>query len=79
MKALKLDQVEFNRVTAMPYELQFWEQFDLIFNLNEEEMKKELPTFVIDPNNKAKVEAVLAGRRREALGSEQTRQIEASI
>lgn len=45
--------------------------------LNEEEMLRELPTFITDPTNKAKVEALLAGRKREAIGTEQTKRIEA--
>ena len=47
--------------------------------LSEEDMMRELPTFVIDPSNKAKVEALFAGRRREALGVENNRQIEAQL
>lgn len=47
--------------------------------LNEEEMMKELPTFITDPTNQAKVEALLAGRKKEVLGTEASRQIEAKI
>lgn len=74
-----LGQIDFDRKTAMPYEQQFWEQFDIIMELNEDEMMKELPAFVTDPNNRVKVEALLAGRKKEVLGSENTRQIEAKI
>lgn len=45
--------------------------------LNEEEMIKELPTFITDTGNKAKVEALLAGRKKELLGHEASRRIEA--
>lgn len=47
--------------------------------LSEEEMMKELPTFVTDPTNKAKVEALLAGRRQAAIGHDTTRKIEAAL
>ncbi len=47
--------------------------------LNEEEMLRELPTFVTDPINRAKVEALLSGRKREAIGHEETKQLEANI
>ena len=47
--------------------------------LNEDEMIRELPTFVTDPTNQAKVEALIAGRKREAIGHEETKQLEASI
>jgi len=40
-------------------------------------MLKQLPTFVTDPSNKAKVEALLAGRKKEALGAEETKKLEA--
>lgn len=79
MEKLGLDKVDFDRHTSMPYEEQFWEQFDIIFELTEEELIKELPTFVIDPSNKAKVEALFAGRKKEALGFEKSRQIEAAL
>ena len=41
--------------------------------LSEEEMIKELPVFVTDPNNRAKVEALLEGRKRDAIGHEETK------
>jgi hypothetical protein len=47
--------------------------------LSQEEMRREFPTFVTDPANRAKVEALLAGRNREALGHEETRQIQANL
>jgi len=48
-----------------------------VMELNEKEMLRELPTFVIDPSNRAKVEALLSGRKKEALGQEETKKIEA--
>jgi len=65
---LGLGDIEFDRTTARPYEEQFWEQFDILFGLSEEHMLKELPIFVTDPSDKAKVEALIAGREKEALG-----------
>lgn len=78
MTKLGLDHVEIDRKSAQPYEEQFWEQYDVIQELTEEEMRKELPGFVTDPSNKAKVEALLAGRRA-ALGHEETQKLAASL
>jgi len=39
-------------------------------------MIEELPNFVIDPSNKAKVEALLAGRGRQAIGHESTKKLQ---
>jgi hypothetical protein len=72
MEKLGLDHVEIDRKSAEPYEQQFWAQYDVIQNLNEEEMRKELPAFVVDPSNRAKVEAVIEGRRQAALGQDTT-------
>jgi hypothetical protein len=70
MEALGLSRVEIDRKTAQPYEEQFWDQFDVIFELSEEGLARELPAFVTDPANKAKVEALIAGRKGSALGQE---------
>ena len=78
MEALGLDNIEFDDRTARPYEEQFWESFDILLELSEEELLRELPSIVIDPSNKAKVEALLAGRKKEAIGYEKSRQIEAA-
>jgi hypothetical protein len=51
MEKLGLGLVELDRLTSMPYEQQFWEQFDIIMNLSEEEMRRDLPYFVTDPSN----------------------------
>jgi protein-tyrosine-phosphatase len=51
LSKLGLDAVEIDRKTAQPYEEQFWEQYDLILDLNEEELKRELPVFITDPSN----------------------------
>jgi len=45
-------------VTAEPVEEQFWRSFDFIYDLNEKEMKKELPNYVPLETNQAKVEAL---------------------
>lgn len=69
---LGLGRINIDTTSANPYEHQFWEQFDVLFELNEQEMHKELPAIVTDPNNRAKVEALLQGRKREVMGSEET-------
>lgn len=79
MEKLGLGQIEIDRKTAQPYEEQFWDQYDTIMELSEEEMIRELPTFVVDPTNQAKVEALIAGRKQQAIGAESTRRIEASL
>lgn len=65
MEKLGLSNVEFSRETAMPYEQQFWEQFDIIMGLSEDEMRQELPNFITDPSNQAKVDALLADKSGE--------------
>lgn len=37
-------------------------------------MRRELPSFITDPSNQAKVEALIAGRR-SALGHEETHKL----
>lgn len=77
MEALGLNTVQICRKTAQPYEEQFWDQYDVIFELTEDGMAREIPTFVTDPSNKAKVEALLAGRKAVAVGVENTHRIDA--
>ena len=79
MAKLGLDNIEIDRKTAQPYEEQFWDQYDVIMELTEQEMMNELPAFVTDPSNKAKVEALLAGRRQAAIGHDTSRKIEAAL
>lgn len=79
MEKLGLDHITIDRKTAQPYEEQFWEQFDTYMELNEEEMIRELPTFVTDPSNRSKVEALLAGRKKEAVGAETTERLAAAL
>lgn len=67
MEALGLSRVEIDRKSAQGYEEQFWDQFDVIFELSEEGLAKELPVFVTDPSNKAKVEALIASRKVGAI------------
>ena len=63
MEALGLTKVEISRKTAQPYEEQFWDQFDVIFELSEDGLQREIPAFITDPSNKAKVEALISGRK----------------
>jgi len=39
--------------------------FDIIMELSEDEMMKELPVFATDPSNRAKIEALLKSRQDE--------------
>lgn len=56
--ALNLNLIEFNTNSAQPYEEQFWEQFDAVFQLTEDTMRQELPYFVTDPTDLDKVNAL---------------------
>ena len=70
MEALGLQQITIDRKSAQPYDQQFWDQYDIIMELTESGLVRELPAFVTDPSNKAKVEALIAGRRAAAVGEE---------
>lgn len=60
MGQLGLDAMEFDtKHTAEPLEEQFWNQFDGIYDLTEQEMKDELPLIITDPSNRAQVEAIM--------------------
>lgn len=74
---LNLDHIDIDRNSARPYEEQFWEQYDIIQELNEEEFRKDLPLLVTDPSNKAKVEALLEDRR--VLQVEETQRLSAAV
>lgn len=78
LDTLGLGSVEFTQTTSMPAEEQFWQQFDGNFELTEAEMRKELPLFINDPSNLAKVEALLqAGEQPQLAQKEETRQLSA--
>jgi hypothetical protein len=78
MEALGLNRVEIDRKSAQSYEEQFWEQYDVLMELSEEGLNRELPVFVTDPSNQAKVEALIAGRKGAAIAQESTQRLEAS-
>lgn len=59
LDAMGLKNVQFSQHTAMPSEEQFWQQFDGFYQLTESSMRKELPNFISDPSNLAKVSALL--------------------
>jgi hypothetical protein len=63
LEALGLTNVKIDRKSAEPFEEQFWAQYDVIMELSEEGLAREIPAFVTDPSNKAKVEALIAGRK----------------
>lgn len=76
MDTMGLGAVEFDNLTARPTEEQFWKQFDGVYELNEAEMKRELPNIVTDPANLEKVNALLAGTAGSAIKEpEATRQL----
>lgn len=75
LDTMGLGAIKFSDVSAQPFEEQFWEQFDGVFALSEKEMRSELPNFITDPNNRVKVDALLAGHSEQALAAEQTRQL----
>lgn len=59
MEALGFDAMEIDTSnTAKPAHQQFWEQFDEIFELTEATMREDLDTFIADPTNRAKFEAM---------------------
>lgn len=74
---LELGDVKFTKHTSMPVEEQFWQQYDGFYQLTEKSMRKELPNFITDPSNLAKVQAMLqdGGDSAAALPHEETRQI----
>ncbi len=75
LDTMGLGAITFNDKTAMPTEEQFWEQFDGVYQLTEAEMRAELPNFVTDPNNRAKVDALMEGRTESLKEAESTRQL----
>ena len=77
LEALGLSKVEISRKTAQSYEEQFWDQFDVIFELSEEGLQREIPAFITDPSNKAKVEALISGRKYGSV-PETTQKLEIS-
>ena len=77
LSAFGMDDVTFTQHTSMPVEEQFWQQFDGMNQLTEAGMRKELPNFISDPSNLAKVSALLEEgvNPDDALPHEETRQI----
>lgn len=65
LAAMGFDTMEFTIKSSKPLEEQFWEQFDGMYELTETEMKSDLELFVTDPNNRSKVEALIASRQAQ--------------
>ncbi len=65
LTAMGFDTVEIDHKSAQPLEEQFWEQFDGMYDLSEENMKTDLALFVTDPTNRAKVEAIIATHAKQ--------------
>jgi hypothetical protein len=74
---LGLDTIEIDRKSAQPFEEQFWEQYDVLNDLSEEELRRELPVFLTDPSNQAKVEALLEGRKSASDIAEESHKLAA--
>ena len=60
MDAMNLSNIEVTQTTSMPPEEQFWQQIDGHLGLTERDMRKQMPYFIVDPTNRAKVEALLS-------------------
>jgi len=73
--ALGLSSIEFNTKTAQPAEEQFWDHFDVKFNVTEVGMRKALPFFCVDPSNRAKVEALLANHGSQQVHGHESRRL----
>merc|ERR1712195_147189 len=59
MDTLGFSNITFNTKTTKPFELQFWEQFDITYNLALESMESEMPLFIADPNDSAAMKALV--------------------
>lgn len=77
MTAIGMNKIALSKLTAETFEQQFWSNFDGLFDMNEIEMKEELPFFITDPTNRMKVQAIMDGRVEEAIESEETKQLSA--
>ena len=77
MTAIGMTEIPLSNLTAEPYEVQFWSNFDGQFNLTEIQMREELPYFITDPTNRMKVEAIMEGRSNAHLETEETQQLAA--
>lgn len=67
--------IPLSKLTAEPFENQFWSNFDGQYNLSEVQMREELPYFITDMNNRMKVEALLGGNETVHLEEESTKQL----
>jgi hypothetical protein len=76
LNAVGMNVIPLSKLTAEPYETQFWNNFDGQFNLTEIQMREDLPYFITDPSNRLKVEAIMDGRA-DALEAEETKQLAA--
>ena len=77
MTAIGMTEIPLSNLTAEPYEVQFWSNFDGQFNLTEIQMREELLYFITDPTNRMKVEAIMEGRSNAHLETEETQQLAA--
>lgn len=75
LDTMGLGAIQLSPHSAQPAEEQFWEQFDGVYQLTEQEMKRELPNFVTDPSNRAKVEALMEGHQESIKAADASRQL----
>lgn len=74
--AMGLNEVALNNNTAEPYESQFWDTCDAVFNLTPEGLKSELPILVTEDSNRRRVEEILSsGHTAELHAEEETQQL----
>jgi len=58
-------QLNISKVTAEPFESQFWSTFDQQFSLTEIDMREKLPLFIADPSNRSQVEALMEEKTQQ--------------
>jgi len=68
MDTIGLSNVEFDHTSAQPLSEQFWAQFDGLYGLSENEMRKQLPQ-IVGGENVAKVEAGLGEETTQRLAA----------
>jgi len=57
--------LQINKLTAEPFEQQFWSTYDTQFDLSEIEMREKLPLFISDPSNRSQVEALMEEKTQQ--------------
>lgn len=63
-KAINLG-LNLHKLTAEPFESQFWSTFDHQFALTEVDMREKLPQFISDPSGRSRVEALMQEKTQQ--------------